>query len=198
MRKERPTNYQRNLPHWRAEGALYFVTFRTADSIPRHVYAEWLQDRELAHRDSDLTPVDIDAFNLHQARKLFSSLDKCSGECLLKNRIFAKVVADALIFHHLIKLRCGDFIIMPNHVHWIVAPLDGYTLEETLHSVKRWTAREINKLLGRSGSFWQKESFDRIIRDQGELGRTRDYIEKNGEKARLEKEEFLYHRAEWL
>src|SRR5262249_62338873 len=29
------TVYQRHLPHWRQDGATYFVTFRLADSLPQ-------------------------------------------------------------------------------------------------------------------------------------------------------------------
>jgi putative transposase len=108
------------------------------------------------------------------------------------------VVANALRFHHGTKLHCGDFVVMPNHVHWIVAPMAANSLEDILHSVKRWSAREVNRLSGRQGSLWQKESFDRIIRDTQELGRTRDYIQNNGIKACLGESEYLYWRADWL
>ena len=33
------------LPHWEQENAYYFLTFRTADSLPVGVHAEWLADR---------------------------------------------------------------------------------------------------------------------------------------------------------
>src|SRR5579863_3252461 len=36
LRPDKPlTVYQRHLPHWRQDGATYFVTFRLADSLPR-------------------------------------------------------------------------------------------------------------------------------------------------------------------
>lgn len=38
--------YRRNLPHWRAEGATYFVTFRQADSIPESVLIRWRVELE--------------------------------------------------------------------------------------------------------------------------------------------------------
>lgn len=42
---------RRNLPHWRREGAVYWVTFRLADSLPQNKLAQlriekkaWLQE----------------------------------------------------------------------------------------------------------------------------------------------------------
>ena len=100
-------------------------------------------------------------------------------------------------FHEGTRLRCGDFVIMPNHVHWLLLPLQGYALESVLQSVKLWSARRINALLGRAGTFWQKESHDHIVRDAEEFGRIREYIEENPAKAGLRSGEFRYHRADW-
>jgi hypothetical protein len=36
-------------------------------------------------------------------------------------------------------------------------------------SVKKFIARESNKILGRKGTFWQSESFDTLIRDDVDL-----------------------------
>src|SRR5205823_9173740 len=35
-----------NLPHWRQDGALYFVTWRTADSMPRERVDQWMEQRD--------------------------------------------------------------------------------------------------------------------------------------------------------
>lgn len=41
------TSYERNLPHWRQDGAVYFVTFRLKDSIPKSVLEAWEHDRRI-------------------------------------------------------------------------------------------------------------------------------------------------------
>ena len=56
-------------------------------------------------------------------------------------------------------------------------------LEEIMHSIKRFTARECNKLLKRTGQFWQHESYDRIIRDRKELFYILKYVLDNPIKA---------------
>jgi len=61
----------------------------------------------------------------------------------------------------------------------LVMPLAGNELSEIVHAWKSYTAHEINKLLGRSGSVWQLEPFDHIVRDMAALGRFRQYIRNN-------------------
>jgi type I restriction enzyme R subunit len=207
------SSYDRNLPHWRQERALYFVTFRLADSIPRSVLEVWRDERrqwlrslniDLNARDADLlqalrsVPADVRrSFEHEQARRLFRELDECHGACHLRNPDAANIVADAPRHYDGDRLRCGDFVVMPNHVHWLVIPISGHNLEKILHSIKRFSARRINELLGRRGKLWQKESFDRIVRDADEYERTREYVRANPERAGLNSDEFYYHRAEW-
>ena len=54
-----------------------------------------------------------------------------------------------------------------------------------MHSIKSYTAHEANKILGRSGQFWQPESFDRYIRNQKHFLSVIRYIENNPVKAGL-------------
>ena len=54
-----------------------------------------------------------------------------------------------------------------------------------MQSLKRYTARQANKILGREGAFWQDESYDRMIRDGEEYARIIDYVLENPVKAGL-------------
>lgn len=79
---------------------------------------------------------------------------------------------------------------MPNHVHLIVKPNRGVTLARITQSWKGWSAREINRLLGRRGTLWQEESYDHIVRDHEQWVKLAQYIRANPEKARLSPGEF--------
>ena len=57
-------------------------------------------------------------------------------------------------------------------------------LSEIMHRLKGRSARECNLLLGRSGSFWEHESFDRVIRD-GRFDATVRYVLNNPVKIGL-------------
>jgi hypothetical protein len=87
---------------------------------------------------------------------------------------------------------------MPNHVHALVQPLPGHSLKEILRSWKSYSARQINKTLGRNGSVWMEESFDRIVRNWNALVKCRDYIARNPEKAHLPATAFVLSLEEKL
>jgi len=71
------------------------------------------------------------------------------------------------------------FCIMPNHVHQLVVNTPGdRPIYDTLGQLKSFTAKQANKRLGRSGHFWQSESFDHVVR-AGKLQQTISYILKN-------------------
>ena len=76
----------------------------------------------------------------------------------------------------------GAYVVMANHVHLLIWPK--VTPDRLLKSLKGATAREANRLLGRTGEpFWQKESYDHWVRDAAEYAKIRRYIENNPVKA---------------
>src|SRR5208283_214866 len=54
-----------------------------------------------------------------------------------------------------------------------------HSLTEILHSIKSFSAHEVNKVMKRSGPVWTDESFDRLIRSEADLHKTWDYIWNN-------------------
>lgn len=187
--------YRRNLPHWQQEGATYFVTFRLADSIPASKAREWRHQREnwyAAHGlEPDMPPqewqrryraiavAERNEFERRAGRQLLNELDLGHGGCALRQKEAVETVSDALRFYDGSRYRCGDFTVMPNHVHWLVLPLPGRDLDELVGGVKGYTAHAINRQFGTTGHVWQRESHDRLVRDAIELIRTRTYIANN-------------------
>jgi putative transposase len=77
------------------------------------------------------------------------------------------------------------YCIMPNHVHLVVlVPVGAPAMLKTLQRLKGYTATQANKLLGRSGDFWQAESYGHVVR-AGELERIISYVLENPVKAGL-------------
>jgi putative transposase len=121
------------------------------------------------------------------------------GSCRLTEDS-ATIVVDALHYFDAVRYELDSYVIMPNHVHVIVRPLscEVESLERILQSWKRYTSREINRRHGLRGSFWQEESFDRIIRDEEHLYRAVQYIGSNPSKARLDPKRCpRWIRPEW-
>jgi len=74
---------------------------------------------------------------------------------------------------------------MPNHVHVVVEAMGGDKLSDILHSWKSFTAKAANKMLHRTGEFWQAESYDHLIRNQQDFNHTVEYVLCNPAKAGL-------------
>ena len=73
---------------------------------------------------------------------------------------------------------------MPNHVHLLLTPQ--VAPSRLLQSLKGCTAREANRILGRTGEpFWQRESNGHWVRDAAEFARIKRSIENNPVKAGL-------------
>ena len=193
----------RRLPHWRQEGATYFVTFRQADSLP----ASALQQVERLRKElkavvPDFPPPEITAEDLREDRMIrFRKLraleekwlDAGHGSCLLRQADKREIICDAMRHFHRERYWLGAFVAMPNHCHLLIKPFEEFELGKILGSWKRWSA---NKLGG--GSLWQEESYDQIVRDDWHLSRVLRYMAKNPISARLRPPEFeLWMCEEW-
>ena len=85
---------------------------------------------------------------------------------------------------------------MPNHVHVIFVQAADYPLEKLIASWKRFTAGRVNGLLGRSGSLWQRDYFDRLVRDGRHFANCVRYIRRNPQKARLTQGEYILYESQ--
>jgi REP element-mobilizing transposase RayT len=81
---------------------------------------------------------------------------------------------------------------MPNHVHLLVGGLPRNAMLAQMKSWKRWTSRELNRRVGRTGKFWQDEGFDHLVRSKAAFEKFRRYIAKNPVKANLRPGEWLH------
>ena len=99
-------------------------------------------------------------------------------------------VLSAARFWHGRKMNLHIVVVMPDHVHLLLTPylradVAAVPLGELLHSIKSYSSQQVNRLLGRRGSLWLDESFDRIMRHRREFEEAWQYIETNAERAGL-------------
>jgi len=183
-------HFRGQLPHLKKEGAVYFVTFRLADSLPAHEVARLKHERQVILEQaraakSPLTWHEEEQLLAWYCDKVEALLDAGHGTCCLSKPEIAGLVAGALKHFNGQRYELRAWVVMPNHVHAVVWPMPGQTLGDILHSWKSFTSKAANKLLGRTGEFWQKESYDHWIRDDTERARLVAYVENNPVKARL-------------
>lgn len=161
------------LPHFDGGEIFQFITFRLFDSLPKVLLEKWSQE------------VSDEKGKIEFRKKIENYLDEGNGSCFLKNEKIAQTVEDCLKYFHEEKYKLISWVIMPNHVHCLLLPLENIELEKITHSIKSFSAQKANKILGRKGQFWQHESFDRYIRNAEHYKNVIKYIENNPVKANL-------------
>jgi putative transposase len=186
------------LPHWQQRGAVYFITFRLADTIPEKLRDEWQSERSAWLR---FHPEPWTFETEQEYHKRFSGtierwLDAGHGSCLLRRTECAQIVDEALRHFDGERLALISSVIMPNHVHAVFVQHPEHPLEKLLRSWKTFSGRKINEVHGRSGSLWQRDYFDRLVRDQQHLANCVRYIRRNPEKARLVKGEYILYQSD--
>jgi type I restriction enzyme R subunit len=206
--------YRRNLPHWRQDGCTYFVTFRLADSIPDGVRRrwedekkQWLERQGIAYDGEGgrwrealrrLPPGEKFRFEQHFNRRVQSCLDRGLGECHLREPACLAALRDELVRDDGRRHHLGDFVIMPNHVHLLITPVGGEKLELILKTIKGASAVACNRLRHRTGTLWQADSYDHIVRSPEQWCAYREYIARNPLLAHLELPAHALYRADWM
>jgi REP element-mobilizing transposase RayT len=109
----------------------------------------------------------------------------------------ARIVVQSLSFLH----ERGDvtslaYVLMPDHLHWLVELGEKASLESLMHNFKSYTAIKINKHLERTGaSLWQKGYFDYALRADEDVKKVAHYIIANPIRSGLCKS--IYGYSHW-
>ncbi len=185
--------HKHRLPHWQQGSVFYFLTWRLADSLPRGMLVQWREERSIwlsLHPKPWTSEVEAEYHGTFTAA-IEQWLDAGDGACVLRDHAIARLVADALLHFDGQRYVMDAFVIMPNHVHALFRLVEPFRLESVLKSWKGFTAREINKRLGRRGKLWQDDYWDRLIRNESHWLKCRDYVFDNPQKANLPANEYL-------
>ncbi len=165
------------LPHWDFKNATQAVTFRLDDAVPRHFVKAWKQDLE---------EIEDDEIREKELRRLIAKYEDAGhGSCVLRDYECATIVQDEFLKDHEIAYKLLDWCVMPNHVHVMFRILNETPVHQVLNGWKGASSRKINQLLGSSGKLWQRESYDRFVRDEDHYYACRRYIRENPIKAKL-------------
>lgn len=135
--------YQRNLPHWQPPGAILFITFRTAGSLPRAVEDKLRCDARLFKENYKHLPYDAPELMIVW-KKLFkfadANLDQGKDACFLRSPAASAIVCESIrrgqeLQHYILHRYC----VMPNHVHLVIEPLpDNAPSELSTMSGPQW------------------------------------------------------------
>ncbi len=184
---------QNRLPHWQQPGRTYFATFHLADAVPRDLLDRWRDERKawLAHHPEPWSAQVEAEYNARFSGAMERWLDAGHGACMLRAPENAAVVAEALGFFDGKRYVQHAWVVMPNHIHALFSLHADWAVERI---VQAWKSVSSRKLGG--GKIWQKDYFDRLVRDQGHFTNCVRYIRRNPDKARLREGEYLRYESE--
>ena len=178
------------LPHWEQSGSTYFLTIHLADSLPAALLARWREEREiwLKWNPEPWSPVQEREYHQRFSGSIERWLDESHGECLLR-RFDVRAAVEAVLtkfdrdryWHH-------AWVLMPNHAHLLVSLREDTALRELLKAWKGASSRAARLVLRwrmTGDAFWQKDYFDRLVRDSEHFWNCVRYIRNNPAKAKL-------------
>ena len=161
------------LPHLDMIGYYQFITFRTYDS---------LDDFILKIREQKIN-------NSKKEYKIDKYLDSSNKGCYLNGEVL-EYLKEYLISKDRVLYDLVAFCIMPNHIHMLFK--QKIELPKIMKQIKGATANKINKMLNKSGRFWEKNYYDKVIRDEKHFAVVYDYIKSNPIKVGLDVNKRFY------
>ncbi len=204
------------VPHLDVAHTIQHITYRLADALPLQALEQMKAEVNSSIKDDVIRQIEL-------RKRIEAYIDKGYGCCILKNPGAAEAVINTWFRFDGDRYRLIEWVVMPNHCHVLIETLGNVPLGKIVLSWKNYTARVINQICnageweeccrtgvrrsqaysqGRSpksshGQVWQREYWDRYIRDDMHLEAVRAYIHSNPVAAGLVKapEDWLWGSA---
>ena len=183
--------YTRYLPHIQPLYETFFITFRIINSLPVKIVKK-LAAEKIANENKIIRTIT----NHKKKQKLLSDsnkryfiifdelLHKYQAKGNLHKTNYAEIVKNSLHFYDKKNYNLISYCIMPNHVHLLISDVDK-ELYKIMQSIKSFTGKALNKLDNKHGKYWQRESYDHVLRKNSNINNYVRYIVENPVKARL-------------
>jgi len=192
------------MPHVDGADLIQHVSYHLADSLPKEAL------ERMQAETKDLAPKLRDA---EKEKRIAAYLDAGHGGCILRVPELADMVQETFTHFANDRYHLYAWCVMPNHVHVLFQPMNGWIMSKIVSSWKSFTGRRISAYvqmatLGRGepssrlagpqpGSampptpqrgptrVWHREYWDRYIRDHAHYVNVVEYIHENPVKAGL-------------
>ena len=183
-----------NLPHWLVADRTYFITIRLNGSLPRSVVDELIAERQIlidAECDDEQEWLKLHRAQFLKIDGILDTAHESTGYSLTQPEVATSILKS---FKWLTAVDVGWQIhaatIMSTHIHIVMSNSAGRSGEliNDLEKFKRFTGREANKTLKRTGRFWARESFDHWCRTAEKTEAAIMYVRENPVKAGLVKQ----------
>ena len=116
----------------------------------------------------------------------FVTTNAWQGQALFQSAKLADLLL-ATLFDYRDQQKFGlhEFVLMPNHLHVLLTPGPGVTIERAVQLFKGGFSYRVGKELCIHYEIWQRGYVDHRLRDDRDYLHHRDYIRMNPVKARL-------------
>ena len=171
------------LPHFESD-VIQHVTYHLADSLPVSILATF---------EDELQSLPPERQDFERRKRIQDWIDAGHGSCILRDPAIAEMVQDAFLHFDGERYHLFAWVVMPNHVHVLFQPLGKWTMAKIVASWKSFTGRRIAPHLERQAPawpspihrVWQRDYWDRFIRNEQHFWTTVAYIHTNPVKAGL-------------
>ena len=109
------------LPHFESSEATQHVTFHLADSLPQTA---------LRRVEAELKTLPAEKRSVERRKRVEAWVDAGHGSCALRRPGIANMVQGSLLAFDSQRYRLLAWVIMPNHVHVLFQPINGWTVAE--------------------------------------------------------------------
>ena len=186
---------RRRLPHLDVAGGTYFVTAALAGSHPaRGLSRPRAPDSNARNACGPRPPSPSSPWLPGMRSEWERCLDAAPEVRWFARRDLADIVHAAILHGAGLRYDLLAHVVMPSHIHMVFRPLEAAChgpsrsasatpsrtpRQRILQSLRGYTGRACNRLLGRSGAFWQRECYDRVLRNEDEIRRAVEYVVLN-------------------
>ncbi len=188
--------WSRNLPHFFDVNKPIFITYRMKHDLPKQVMEDYTRRVDEYNKELDaLGTKEREEMKRIKDAKFFTWFDELLAKApdvpnLLQRDDIREVIAESFHYFDNQRYKLLAYSIMPNHIHVLILPKtqengDIFPIQHIIYTWKKYTALAINRLIGKTGNFWQKEGYDHLVRDDSELANVLNYILMNPVKAGL-------------
>jgi REP element-mobilizing transposase RayT len=173
------------LPHYDGDVATQHVAFHLADSLPTEV---------VQRLEEEVKTVPVERQDVERRRRVEAWIDSGHGSCVLRESSVGRMVEDSLLFFDAERYHLLAWVVMPNHVHVLFQPMNGWSVSTIVASWKKFMARMIcehwrasgaNREIGAPSPVWHREYWDRYMRDEHHFRQTLEYVHQNPVRAGL-------------
>ncbi len=187
--------FSRILPHFQPKYSIFAITIRLAFSLSNQILHALKKEKDYYEEQIKvLKGEELEQYKKDFGFYYYSCFDDLIWNChhneiVLTENKYADIVTNCLTFLDNKKYKLFAYCIMPNHIHFLISPLEYnnelyYSLSQIMHSFKRFTSGKFRELCS-SKKIWNSEYYDHCIRNEHDFDNQLNYLIMNPVKAKL-------------